>query len=172
MWPVDVTGDCIAKPWDLTDRDVAQIWSEAVTLERAGEPLHLTGAVARMAKDRQRDAIEVDERVGMIAEFLDRQITSDWAGLSASERRNWFMGIAPDSQPRELVQRDSVSVIEIWCECLDKRQADLSRRDSYWIGNALRKLGWEAGKNPLHRGPYGRQRAFIRLPEASKKDVF
>lgn len=172
MWPVDVTGDCIAKPWDLTDRDVAQIWSEAVTLERAGEPLHLTGAVARMAKDRQRDAIEVDERVGMIAEFLDRQITSDWAKLSASERRNWFMGIAPDSEPRELVQRDSVSVIEIWCECLDKRQADLSRRDSYWIGNALRKLGWEAGKNPLHRGPYGRQRAFIRLPEASKKDVF
>jgi len=162
MWPVDVTGDCIAKPWDLTDRDIAQIWSEAVALERAGEPLHLTGAVARIAKDRQRDAIEVDERVGMIAEFLDKPITSDWAKLGAAERRNWFMGIAPDSEPRELVQRDSVSVIEIWCECLDKRQADLTRRDSYWIGNALRKLGWQPGSNSAPTGAYGNQREFLR----------
>ena len=115
-----------------------------------------------MAKDRQRDAIEVDERVGMIAEFLDKPITSDWAKLSAAERRNWFMGIAPDSQPRELVQRDSVSVIEIWCECLDKRQADLSRRDSYWIGNALKRLGWQPGSNAAPTGAYGKQREFLR----------
>ena len=82
--------------------------------------------------------------------------------IGHAERRNWFMGIAPDSEPRELVQRDSVSVIEIWCECLDKRQADLSRRDSYWIGNALKRLGWEAGSNSVPTGPYGRQREFVR----------
>ncbi len=44
--------------------------SEAVTCLSARESVAPNWRVARMAKDRQRDAIEVDERVGMIAEFL------------------------------------------------------------------------------------------------------
>ena len=162
MWPVMVTGECERKPWDLSENEVEQIWAEALRYEKAGEKLHLTGEVARTAEERQRAAIEVDERLGLISEYLEAPITSDWGELGASDRRGWYLGIAPDFAERQTVERTRVSVAEVWCECLGKQQGDLTRRDSYWISNALKKLGWEAARHPARRGPYGRQKVFVK----------
>lgn len=165
MWPVNVNGQCQRKPWQLTDGEVDQIWAEAHVYEMAGEELHLTGEVARVAVELQREAIEVDERIGMIAEYLDRPITSDWSTFTIWDRRNWYTGIEPNTAARKQLPRNRVSVIEVWCECLGKDQAALTRRDSYWIANALKRLGWERATNPARRGPYGRQKSFVRTGE-------
>lgn len=66
FWPVWVSGESKCRAWELTDID--QIWAEAHVKYAEGEELFLTGDVATAAYAEQRNAMENDDREGLVLE--------------------------------------------------------------------------------------------------------
>ena len=162
MWPVDTPGGAPRKPWHLTEADVQQIWAEVLTLE-PDEKLYLEGRVAEDAVDRQRQAIETDERSGIVEDYLARLLPENWEDMSTFDRRNYLDGSEFGEGPSDGTRaRQQVSVIEVWVEAFGKQRADLRRSDSYQITNILRRLGWESDRRTARVEPYGVQRIFTR----------
>lgn len=167
FWPVNVTGPGPQgqAPWDLDRSTIDQIWAEALEIWKKGEPLYLEGAEVAEAIERQKAAMEADERLGMIREYLDRLLPEDWETRSIAERRMYIQG-GDFGQEKGTVQRDRVCVAEIWCECFGKDLAAIKRFDMDEIHSLMRQIeGWERyignkdGK--LKFGVYGVQRAYI-----------
>lgn len=61
------------------------------------------------------------------------------------------------------MQRETVSNMEIWCECFGRRKEDLKSADSYQIAAIMMRLdNWEkTQERPIHK-LYGRQRIYRR----------
>ena len=166
FWPVHVTGSGKFHAWDLTDVD--QIWAEAIVKYRDGEELFLKGDVVAEAYVQQQQAMEADDREGIIADYLEVLLPEEWDGLDLYQRRtflggNEFGGSAMTGSAR----RDKVCVMEIWCECFAKERQNLKRSDSYEIEGILTRIGgWKkltTNKTGKLRYPlYGPQKTFVR----------
>lgn len=173
FWPVAITGESERKTWGLDAETVGQIWAEALAAHRAGEPLHLTGALAEDATRAQDAAIETDERVGVVQEYLDTDLPAGWREMTVPQRRAYLAGHAPSAEfggaPETRFPRMEVSNAEIWSECFGNEPGDMQPKDSYAISAIMKKLdGWE---KPGNRGgfkrvfPYGKQRIYRRKVE-------
>ena len=166
FWPVRMTGHGRYQAWELTEVD--QIWAEAVERYSAGEELFLKGALAEEAVTQQRDAMEGDDREGLVAEYLDTLLPEGWDKMDLYQRRNFMSGSEFGGETRVgNIHRDQVCVMEIWCECFGKSRETIKKGDSYEIEGILNKIGgWvkftgnKTGKKyvPL----YGPQRVFVR----------
>ncbi len=168
FWPVDVGEQPHAKTvWrDLTDDVIDQLWAEAKARWQAGESLYLSGDVEQEAKIKQEEHREVSVREGMIEEFVEKQVPVDWAKWPLDRRRDYWCGATrtPDGQELELVDRDRISAVEIWCERLNGNIRDMKPADTREINAILAKMdGWKRNNNPLRFGPYGQQRGFARV---------
>ena len=173
FWPVAITGESERKTWGLDGETVGQIWAEALAAHRAGEPLHLTGALAEDATRAQDAAIETDERVGVVQEYLDTDLPAGWRDMTVPQRRAYLAGHAPSAEfggdQGARFPRMEVSNAEIWSECFGNEPGDMQPKDSYAISAIMKKLdGWE---KPGNRGgfkrvfPYGKQRIYRRKVE-------
>ena len=61
------------------------------------------------------------------------------------------------------VRRQTVSNLEIWCECFGKRQEDIQAKDSYAIAAIIARLpGWSRADDRVRQPLYGRQRVYKR----------
>lgn len=152
------------KPWDL--KEVDQIWAEAIDAYKDGEELFLKGEVAAMAYDAQKEALECDDREGIISEYLERLLPDDWNKMDLYERRS-FLSESDLSSKKGTVKREKVCIMEIWCECFYKERQDLKRADSYAIESIINRIGgWErlsSNRTGKTRYPlYGPQITFIR----------
>ena len=167
FWPVMVSGNSTLKPWDL--KDVDQIWAEALYRYEEGEELYLKGDVSKMAKIAQQEAMESDDREGIILEYLETPLPTNWQEMTLYER--WvYLGDKNAIESRGSVRRDKLCIMEIWCECFFRERQDLKRTDSYEIEGILNRIGgWErittnkSGK--IRFEIYGPQRAFVRMKE-------
>ena len=166
FWPVRVLGDGKYKPWDLIDVD--QIWAEAIERYRLGEELFLKGELAEEAVSQQRDAMEADDREGLVAEYLETLLPEDWEGMDLYQRRNFLSGSDFGDETRVgTIRRNQVCNLEIWCECFGRLREAIRKSDSYEIEAILNKIGgWEkytGGKTGKKHVPlYGSQRVFVR----------
>lgn len=162
FWPVKITGKCDKKPWDITESLTEQIWAEAMSMYKEGEKLYLEGLEAKMAADEQTAALESDEREGIVRTYLDKMLPENWGSMDLYERRNYLNGSDFDGEVSGSIRRETVSNIEIWCECFGKNQSDMSKKDSYEIAAIMAKMeDWEKGE--LQCMPiYGRQRVYGR----------
>ncbi len=166
FWPVRVDGSSVKKPWQISDVD--QIWAEALVYYRSGEDLVLKKEDAEMAYIEQQEAMETDDREGLVEEYIDRLLPEDWSSMDLYQRRNFLGGC--DFEGSELVgtvQRDRVCIMEIWCECFGKDRPNIKKSDSYEIEAILNKLGgwkkYDGNKTGKTRIPgYGIQRTFVR----------
>lgn len=171
FWPVDVTGLGRRHPWELENVD--QVWAEAVVRYRAGEELFLKGAVAADAVRHQLDAMESDDREGIIEDYLSRLLPDGWDNMDLFQRRSFLGGGEFESGGLVgAVARDRVCTLEVWCECLGKERSNIKRSDSYEIEGILNKLGWTVIKTNRHgktrRPIYGPQKTFVRVePETT-----
>ena len=169
FWPVRVTGRGKYHPWDLTEVD--QIWAEAIEYFKNGEELFLKGEVAAEAYSRQRDAMETDDREGIVQEYLDRLLPEGWDKYDLFQRRTYLDGGEFGGQNAEgTVQRTRVCAMEIWCECFGKAREALKKTDAYEIESILYKLGnWQRydgnSQNKLRIPGYGLQRTYIRVTD-------
>jgi len=171
FWPVTVkAGLRKMAPWDLDQTTIDQIWAEALEIWKAGEPLYLEGAAAAEAIEQQKAAMETDERLGLIREYLDRPLPEDWENRTIAERRAYYQGSDFGQEAEGTVRRNRVCVAEIWCECFGRDLAAIKRFDMDEIHSLLRQIeGWEryAGtqSGKLWFGPYGSQRAYVRIAD-------
>lgn len=173
FWPVHVSGRGKYHPWDLTEVD--QIWAEALEYYNAGEELFLKDAVAAEAYARQRDAMETDDREGIVQEYLDRLLPADWDTKELFERRNFLNGseFGGESTPGT-VRRERVCAMEVWCECFGRPRETLKKSDSYEIEGILYKLGnWSRysgnAQGKMRIPGYGVQKAFVRVADGNAR---
>lgn len=172
FWPVHVSGNGKFHPWELTEVD--QIWAEAIERYRAGEELYLKGRVAADAYAMQQDAMESDDREGVIADYLETLLPVNWDKMDLFQRRSFLGGSEFDGAPKAgTVRREKVCIMEIWCECFGKERQNLKRSDSYEVESILMKVGgWEpiqGLKSGKTRFPlYGPQKTFVRCREQAE----
>ena len=178
FWPMEVDRTRITKTWkDLNGDEVAQIWAEAVYRYGQGEPLYLPPELEAQAKEKQAEFSEVEERMGIIGEYLDRPLPSDWPTRGIPERVAYMRSSDPLEAEGSIV-RTRVCVMEIWCECFGRQKGDLRRCDSNEISRMMWKMpGWTVKKTTSKFGPYGTQKYFERKPtevndDKSKPTVF
>ena len=162
FWPVKTPGNGKKQSWNLTHEEILQIWAEALVYVRQGEKLYLSAEMDALAKDEQREAMESDEREGLVREYLDTLLPERWAEMDLFERRNFLSGSDFGGlQEKGTVQRTSVSNMEIWCECFGKERANLRRTDSNELTGILARLGWKRADNKVRIPLYGPQYVFV-----------
>lgn len=167
FWPVHVPGTGKHRPWELKDAD--QIWAEAIELYRGGEELFLKGKEAEEAYKMQQDAMESDDREGIVAEYLERLLPDNWNGMDIYQRRSFLGGGEFDTQDvTGSIKRKKVCVMEIWCECFGKERQNIKKADSYEIEGILNKIGgwkrYDANSTGKTKVPlYGVQKTFVRI---------
>ena len=167
FWPVDVGKQPHSKTvWkDLTDDVINQLWAEAKTRWQIGEPLYLSGIIEEEAKLKQEEHREISAHEGLIAAFVEKQVPADWQRWSIDRRRDFWAGATHTIEGKEieLVDRDRIAPVEIWCELFNGNAKDLKKSDSREINNILSRIkGWERAEKTIVVGPYSSQRAFIR----------
>lgn len=170
FWPVQVSEHGSHHPWDLEEID--QVWAEAIQAYKDGESLFLSGEVAQMAYAKQQEAMESDDREGLVQDYLDRLLPENWDNMDLYQRRTFLGGGEFEDTPTEgTVRRERVCIMEIWCECFGKERQNLKKADSYELEGILNKIGgWERYKGnasgKMRISGYGIQRAFIRNKNA------
>ncbi len=128
---------------------------------RIGEPLYLDATVEATAKEVQESHREVSVREGIVLDFLERRVPSDWNNWPLDKRRMFWGGVAQGDI--ELIPRDRVCALEVWCEVFNGLQKDMKYTDTVELNGILENApGWVRSKNGLRCGQYGLQRGFIR----------
>ena len=162
FWPVKTPGSGKKQSWNLTHEEILQIWAEALVYVRQGEKLYLSAEMDALAKDEQREAMESDEREGLVREYLDTLLPERWAEMDLFERRNFLTGSGFGGlQEKGTVKRTNVSNMEIWCECFGKERANLRRTDSNELTGILARLGWKRAESKVRIPLYGPQYVFV-----------
>ena len=164
FWPVDVGRE----KWNeekqerlLANRD--QIWAEARVRYMLGEPLYLSSKLATLATEKQEAHREIYAQEGLIEEFVERKVPTDWNKFEIDRRRDYWSGLYKTAEGLELTDRGAVCAMEIWCELFGKSVSDIKRSDSREINQVLANLkGWTRSEKPIRFGPYSLQRGFVR----------
>ena len=143
------------------DQERDQLWAEAVTYWRLGEPLYLPPELEKVARSVQEDHRARHPWEGLIADYLSQEVPVDWMKWDNRQReiyRNGGMKYDGAMEPRS-----RICAAEIWCEVLGKQRGDMRQKDTREINSLLERAeGWvgvgvrDAGK------PYGKQRCFER----------
>ena len=164
FWIIKVHQKRQKKTWDFDEDFRAQFWAEAKAIWESGETLYLEGSILDDAEEAQRGAMEADERVGMIEEYLNMPLPDGWENMDLYARRNYLTGSefgTPAQTGKTL--RTEISNAEIWCECFGKSKEDLKPSDSYVIAAMMSQVtGWERTERIRRLPLYGRQRLYVR----------
>ena len=164
FWIIKLHQKKTRKKWHFTEEFRQQFWAEAKEIWKAGETLYLEGDVLEEAEKAQRGAMEADERVGMIEEYLNTALPDDWAEMDLFARKSYLSGNEfgqPEHDGKTL--RTEVSNAEIWCECFGKSLQELKPSDSYGIAAMMAQVpGWERTSIVRRQPIYGRQRIYQR----------
>lgn len=167
FWPVHVPGTGKMHPWEVCD--VGQIWAEAIELYNRGEELFLKGKEAEEAYKMQQDAMESDDREGIVEEYLARLLPDNWDTMDLYQRRAFFgEGEFDVSGVSGTVARERVCIMEIWCECFGKERQNIKKADSYEIEGIINKIGgwkqYDGNASGKMRIPlYGVQKTFVKI---------
>lgn len=164
FWPVDVGVHKAEKSvWNDLPGAVDQIWAEAYAYWMLGEPLYLSKELEKMAAEQQEDHREASGKEGIIRDFLEKQIPSNWDQMDLMRRRMFWNGPSKLPEGESLVEREKVCAMEIWAECFNGDPKYMKRSDSTEINNALLSVGgWQRNKDKRRYGPHGTQRGFER----------
>lgn len=143
------------------DGERDQLWAEAVTYWRLGEPLYLAQELEQVACSVQEDHRARHPWEGLISDYLEQEVPVEWPKWDARQRETYRNGgLKYDGK---LSPRSRICAAEIWCEVLGKQRGDMRQRDTREINLLLERTeGW-AGVGVRDAGkPYGKQRCFER----------
>ena len=160
FWPVKTPGGGSKRSWDITAEEIEQIWAEVLVYVKAGEKLHLAADIESLAKEEQREALESDEREGLVRDFLETLLPENWDSMDLFERRSFLSGVS-NIGAKGTVRRTRVCNMEIWCELFGKDQGNLGRAESNTLAAMLTKLGWIRQEKKERVKLYGPQVVFV-----------
>ena len=152
---------------DLDTYELNQIWAEAMHFYKNNEKLILEDEVLKEATLRQEKHLESNSKEGMIKEFLNMKLPTNWDAMDIYARRRYISENEFLDLQEDFVLRNKVCSVEIWVELFGGDMKNFNRGSSLEINEILRKIeGWEPlneGKGKLRFGKYyGTQRAFVR----------
>ncbi len=163
FWVVKLNQTEQRKTWDISKEERDQIWAEAKYLWESGEKLYLEGDMIREAEKAQRQAMELDERQGMVEDYLETLLPEGWNSMDLYDRRDFFHDGNDSTRPAGVHKRETVSNAEIWCECFGNNPSDMKPADSYAIAALMTQIeGWERTTRRSHLPIYGYQRLYVR----------
>lgn len=164
FWPVDVgLHDAKKSVWEDLPKEVDQIWAEAYCYWMLGEPLYLSKEVEVLAEEQQESHRESHAKEGIIREFIDKKIPSEWDSYDLMKRRQFWAGTLKLPAEEVLVDREKVCAVEIWQECFNGDPKYMKRQDSTEINNIMGNIkGWKRNKSSRRYGFYGTQKGFER----------
>ncbi|MFS1519641.1 VapE domain-containing protein [Bacillus sp. SCS-151] len=169
FWPVSVNAKKRKKTlWDdMTDHEINQIWAEAKEAYKEGEALYLPKELEEEAMERQKLHTEESEKYGVIQEYLNRPLPSNWSNMDIGARRRYIHGSDFGEQEEGTVERDRVCAMEVWVELFESDPKHLNPAQSKEINDILRRMsGWGAYTKSRGRMKFGKlygiQRAFVR----------
>ena len=164
FWVVKCHQQEALRKFAFTPEERDQIWAEAVALWKGGEKLYLESEFLSESEKAQRNAMEADERVGMVEQYLNTLLPDNWDEMDLYERRNYLSDRKDPTLRKGTVRRRQVSNLEIWAECFGRNPADMKSADSYAIAAIMLQMdGWEKSWE-RHRIPiYGQQRVYVRI---------
>ncbi|MCR4708051.1 MAG: virulence-associated E family protein, partial [Clostridiales bacterium] len=165
FWPVRTTESARLHSWELDQETVDQIWAETLLYMERGEKLYLNAAMELLARQEQLNALETDEREGVIEDYLETPLPDKWDGMSLRDRQDFLHGedsLVGDKLTGE-IRRETVCTLEIWCECLYRDRANLRRSDSNELTAILERLGWKRREKKERIPLYGMQYLFERV---------
>lgn len=160
--PIDVNLDNATKSVkdDLTQTEVDQIWAEAYQLMLQGENLYFDEDENDIAREQQQEHSAVDERRGLVENYLSLLLPEDWNTKDLYDRRSW---LDDPLSKAGTIQREYVCTAEIWCECLGKDKNDMTRYNTKDINSLMASLSdWEFVSSTKNFPIYGKQRFYRR----------
>lgn len=158
FWPVNVRKGPDVKTVNMPRSVIDQIWAETKILYETGESLLLSPEAEAMAEVAQREAMEQDDRQGIVEEYLDRLLPEGWDELTYEQRMIFL-----DSEEEGTMVRQTVSNIEIWAEALHGSKDRMESKDSYAIAKIMAKIpGWKKTGKIKKATTYGKQRVYER----------
>ena len=165
FWPIECgVEDAKKNVWQDLEKERDQIFAEAVQIYKSGELLYLNKEQDKEAVKMQKAHTESNSKEGLIVEYLDTLIPSSWESWSMNDRKLWYQSPdAWDTSKFELVRRDKVSAIEVWCECFGYNKGNIKNTDSREINAILSSLpDWRKYRSSTRFGIYGHQRGYYR----------
>ncbi|MBM7106878.1 Virulence-associated protein E [Brevibacillus laterosporus] len=134
FWPVTVDPEQRKKNHfeQLTDKEVGQIWAEALSLYRGGESLNLTREIAEAAQKIQEGHMDTDPREGLVHEYLNTLLPDNWDDMDLWARRSYL------EKPTGTIPRTRVCAAEIWAECLGNDPAKMNVWEARSLYDILR----------------------------------
>lgn len=107
--------------------------------------------------------MEVDERQGMVEEYLSTLLPDGWDDMDLCARRNFLHDKTDPTNPTGSHVRTTVTNAEIWCECYGRNPSEMKPTDSYAIAALMTQIdGWERTTERKRLPLYGRQRLYKR----------
>lgn len=158
--PVDVIKSNVKKDvFKDLDPEVDQIWAEAYDLFKKKESLFLSKEAETIARSEQINHSEMDERKGIIEQYLDRKLHANWEKMDLFERKDFLSDpLAGGNQIK-----DYVCMAEIWCECLGKDKDSMNRYNTREINDIMKSMeNWEYITSTRNFKIYGKQKYYMR----------
>lgn len=164
FWPITTDKSKVTKSiWeDLTDEEIDLLWAEAVQRYKDHEPLYLSEPLEQQARELQECHAEIDERKGLIEEFLNIKLPAGWNNRTTEERRAYILQRDELSTVGTVV-REKICAVEVLNECFGEKLDERTKYRTREINAILRSLpDWER-RTITNMGPYGAQRYFSRI---------
>ena len=163
FWIVKCKQEECTKRFSFTPEERDQIWAEAKRYWEYGERLYLDGDLLKVAEEAQRDAMEADDRLGMVEEYLNTLLPENWDQMDLYERRNYLADKKDPAKQKGIASRTIVCNVEIWAECFGRNPSEMKPADSYAIASLMLQVGgWHKVTRLNTRPIYGRQRIYER----------
>ena len=166
-WPVKTLKTYEGDPADLSDEFVNQFWAEALYYYEKGEKLYIEDdKILQYAIREQHEAMESDDREGIVREYLDTLLPENWKDMDLYMRRNFLNGNEFGSPQKGTVKRERVCTMEIWCECFGRERGQLKKSDANEIAAIMARIeGWKKSDQKARFGMYGIVRGYERIKE-------
>lgn len=98
----------------MTPEVVDQIWAEAKTYYAAGETLYLDDDMSDIAKIEQSNYMEVNEWLGILEDYLNKPLPTNWPRFSPSQKREYAQGYETPGKTEDLTYvRNTFSLPEV-----------------------------------------------------------
>ena len=171
FWVVQARQTEQRKRWDFSKEEKDQIWAEAKKYYEDGEKLYLEGDMIEAAEGAQMQAMEEDERKGLVEEYLNTLLPANWDSMDLYERRNWLSEKDGPTAVAGVKERKEVSNLEIWAECFGNPTSSMRPADSYAIAALMSQIeGWKRTGKRTKLPIYGSQRMYVKVGEEVKED--
>ncbi|MEL7586634.1 MAG: virulence-associated E family protein [Prolixibacteraceae bacterium] len=166
FWPIDTHETEVVRSLfkDFTQSEIDQTWAEAVYLFKAGEPLYLSKEIEKLAAEQQAEHNEIDERAGLVQQYLDTLLPENWDEMDLGDRRIYLTSGDDIFNTKGKIIRQRVCVAELWCELFGQKQSEMTSFNTKSLHGILKNMeGWKEHKSAKSRFKiYGHQKAYLR----------